>query len=192
MHLSPVRQCPKKDIACFCAELAIVAASMNIKTLHQVQEFPLTLDQAGEFFSTPANLNRITPPDLGFTMTYSAGDTIYEGQIITYRIRVAPLIHLPWVTEIRSVKEGHSFIDVQLSGPYSLWHHRHLFEETPTGVRMTDLVHYALPFGPCGSIAHALFVRKKLHWIFDYRRRMLEEYFNPRSEVERQKVAARL
>lgn len=150
---------------------------MKVHTLQQTQDLPLSAQQAWEFFSTPANLNRITPPDLGFHMTYCAGDSLYEGQIITYRIRIAPLIHIPWVTEIRSVEEGKSFIDVQLSGPYSLWHHRHRFEEIPSGVRMSDLVHYALPFGPCGAMAHALFVKKKLQWIFNYRRKMLEEYF---------------
>jgi len=42
---------------------------------------------------------------------------------------------------------------------------------------MTCLVHYALPFGPLGSIAHAVFVRRKLEHIFSYRRQTLEKHF---------------
>jgi|GEM_PF-4222774 len=48
-------------------------------------------------------------------MTYSSSEKMVEGQIITYRIRIAPLIHGPWVTEIKSVKEPQSFIDNQSS-----------------------------------------------------------------------------
>jgi ligand-binding SRPBCC domain-containing protein len=31
-------------------------------------------------------------------------------------------------------------------GPYALWHHKHFFEATENGTKMTD-VHYALPLG---------------------------------------------
>ena len=150
---------------------------MKVHVLKQQQVLPISLQEAWDFFSTPRNLNQITPSDLGFTMTYCSSEKMVEGQIITYRIRIAPLIHLAWVTEITSVKEPQSFIDNQISGPYSLWHHRHFFEETPEGVLMTDLVHYALPFGPFGSIAHAVFVRRKLEHIFTYRRQTLEKHF---------------
>ena len=43
------------------------------------------------------------------------------------------------------------FVDVQLSGPYRLWHHTHEFRPHPDGgTLMTDTVRYALPFGPLG------------------------------------------
>jgi ligand-binding SRPBCC domain-containing protein len=47
----------------------------------------------------------------------------------------------------------------------------------PGGVLMRDKVHYALPFGPFGAIAHALFVRRKLEWIFRFRRELLARRF---------------
>lgn len=150
---------------------------MKIHLLEQVQELPVTLAEAWDFFSSPANLDSITPPDLGFQITSSLPARMYEGQIITYRVKIAPLLWVPWVTEIKAVDEGRSFIDEQRFGPYAFWHHRHFFEEVPDGVRMTDTVHYGLPFGPCGSIAHALFVRRKLEWIFGYRKEILAKRF---------------
>lgn len=150
---------------------------MRIHTLQQEQILPITLTEAWDFFSSPANLDAITPDDLGFKITSPLGDRLHNGQIITYRIRLAPMIHTTWVTEIKCVEEGCSFVDDQRFGPYKFWHHRHVFEEVPNGVRMSDLVHYAMPFGPCGSIAHVLFVRKKLHWIFDFRKRLLTDKF---------------
>jgi len=42
---------------------------------------------------------------------------------------------------------------------------------------MTDLVKYALPFGILGNIAHSIFVKSKLDYIFDYRKSVLEKHF---------------
>jgi ligand-binding SRPBCC domain-containing protein len=150
---------------------------MRLHTLEQEQFLPIPIAEAWEFFSSPANLNEITPPDLGFQITSAPEPQMYEGQIITYRVRVAPLVWLPWVTEIKCVDEGRSFIDEQRFGPYKFWHHRHEFEAVPGGVLMRDKVQYGLSFGPLGGMAHALFVRRKLEWIFGFRKRILAERF---------------
>jgi ligand-binding SRPBCC domain-containing protein len=88
------------------------------------------------------------------------------------------MLRVRWVTEIKCVEEGRSFIDEQRFGPYKFWHHRHLFAPAPGGVLMTDVVHYGLPFGPLGTIAHALFVRRKLEWIFGFRKQILARRFS--------------
>lgn len=150
---------------------------MKLHTLEQEQTLPISLDEAWDFFSSPANLNAITPDDLGFHITSPLAGKMFDGQIITYRVRIAPLVHVTWVTEIKCVKEGRAFVDEQRFGPYKFWHHRHEFEAVPGGVLMRDKVHYALPFGPFGEIAHALFVRRKLEWIFGFRRKLLAEKF---------------
>jgi ligand-binding SRPBCC domain-containing protein len=75
------------------------------------------------------------------------------------------------------VQPGRYFIDEQRKGPYSFWHHQHHFEEVAGGVKMTDIVHYALPLGILGQFAHALFVKKQLKDIFAYRKEKVEELF---------------
>lgn len=150
---------------------------MKLHTLEQEQTLPITLDEAWDFFSSPANLDAITPDDLGFHITSQLTGKMFDGQIITYRVRIAPLLHVTWVTEIKCVEDGRAFVDEQRFGPYKFWHHRHEFEAVPGGVLMRDKVHYALPFGPFGAIAHALFVRRKLEWIFNYRRQLLARRF---------------
>jgi ligand-binding SRPBCC domain-containing protein len=159
---------------------------MKVRVLKQSQQLPISLEHAWEFFSTPKNLDDITPPDLGFHTTYCSGEHLYDGQIICYRMRLAPLVNLRWVTEIQSVKPMESFIDNQIHGPYRLWHHLHRFEANEQGVLMTDLVHYALPFGPLGAIAHALYVRKKLERIFQFRKETLTAHFGGASPVFRE------
>lgn len=150
---------------------------MRIHRLEQRQRLPISLEAAWDYFSSPANLNEITPPDFGFRITSPPEPAMHEGQIITYQVKVAPLVWVCWVTEIKCVDERRTFIDEQRFGPYKFWHHRHSFEETEEGVIMTDVVHYALPFGWLGSLAHVVFVRSKLKWIFEYRRKKLVEQF---------------
>jgi len=82
-----------------------------------------------------------------------------------------------WTTEIRRWEPPFRFADVQLSGPYRLWHHTHRFEAHNGGTRMTDIVRYRLPFGVIGRAMHALKVRRDIERIFDYRFRRINERF---------------
>jgi ligand-binding SRPBCC domain-containing protein len=150
---------------------------MTLHTLIQEQILPVSLEEAWSFFSSPSNLDAITPKDLGFQITSPPEPRLYEGQIITYRVKIAPLVWVPWVTEIKYVTEGRTFVDEQRFGPYKFWHHRHSFEPVAGGVKMIDKVYYGLPMGPFGAIAHAVFVRRKLEWIFHFRRKILTERF---------------
>ncbi|MEI6178288.1 MAG: SRPBCC family protein [Verrucomicrobiota bacterium] len=150
---------------------------MRIYTLEQQQTLPITLEEAWEFFSSPANLEEITPSDVGFEITSPLAVKMFEGQIITYRVKIAPAVRMSWVTEIKCVVEGRSFVDEQRFGPYKFWHHRHEFESVEGGVVMRDTVHYALPFGPFGALAHRIFVRRKLEWIFSSRNQILAKRF---------------
>jgi len=133
---------------------------------------------AWEFFSSPANLQKMTPPDMEFKITSGyKGEKMYSGQIITYIVKPLAGIPLTWVTEITHVQEPHYFVDEQRFGPYALWHHKHFFNEIPGGIEMRDQVHYALPMGILGRIANSLFVEKQLKHIFDFRFKKMEELF---------------
>ncbi|MGC6464168.1 MAG: SRPBCC family protein [Akkermansiaceae bacterium] len=150
---------------------------MKVHTLSQEQWLPISLNEAWEFFSTPRNLDEITPPDLGFRIVDLPSEEMYEGEIITYKVKILPGFWIPWVTEIKSVDEGRSFVDEQRSGPYRFWHHRHHFEEKDGGTLMTDLVHYSVGKWIFGDLAHVVFVRRQLEKIFGFRREILEKKF---------------
>ena len=151
--------------------------AVKIHQLVQQQTLPISIEQAWEFFSDPKNLNEITPDDLGFRITHCPEGKMYEGEIITYRVKVAPMIWVRWVTEIKAVEEGVSFIDEQRAGPYRFWHHRHHFREVPEGVEMTDTVNYSVGMGIFGEIAGVLFVHAKLQHVFRSRRELLAKRF---------------
>lgn len=151
---------------------------MIVHNLKQTQILPISPEEAWDFFATPKNLDRMTPDKLGFKITYLPSEKMYTGQIITYKIKILPLLWVPWVTEITHVDTGKCFVDNQISGPYKLWHHLHTFEPHEDGVLMTDLIHYSIGFSVLGEIPHALFVRKKLEYIFNYRKETLRNIFS--------------
>jgi ligand-binding SRPBCC domain-containing protein len=150
----------------------------KIYRLQYEQVLITTLDKAWAFFSGAENLQKITPSYMRFDITSpQTNKPVYAGQIITYKIHPVLGIPLNWMTEITHVKDGQYFIDEQRRGPYNLWHHQHHFEEVKDGVKMTDIVHYALPLGILGQFAHALFVKKQLEDIFSFRKEKVTELF---------------
>ncbi len=143
-----------------------------------VQKIPCSLDDAWKFFSYPANLVKITPATLDFkVISKHHGEEMYPGQIIEYKVKPLPGIPFYWMTEITHVKDKEFFVDEQRYGPYSLWHHQHLFKEIEGGVEMTDIVHYKIPFWILGDIANKLFVKEKLQTVFEYRYKQVELIF---------------
>ena len=103
---------------------------------------------------------------------------MYEGLIITYRIK--PMLNIPlnWCTEITHIKEHQFFVDEQRKGPYNIWHHEHHFKAVEGGVLMTDLLHYDIGKSIFGWIAGKLFVHKQVKEIFEFRKKTLATYFN--------------
>jgi len=55
-------------------------------------------------------------------------------------------------------------VDEQRFGPYSMWHHEHIFKATDKGLMMWDKVSYKLPFGILGQMSHPILVKNKLSW----------------------------
>jgi ligand-binding SRPBCC domain-containing protein len=140
-----------------------------VHVFKQTQFLPVDIKTAWNFFSTPENLNDITPPELRFQILTKLPPKAYTGLMIAYKVQVFKGVVVDWLTEITHVDEHHFFVDEQRKGPYRIWHHEHHFVEVAGGVEMTDIVHYMLPFGWFGNLFHGLIVKPKLDKIFSYR-----------------------
>jgi ligand-binding SRPBCC domain-containing protein len=150
----------------------------GIHTLSSSQELPISISEAWDYFSSPKNLSKITPPEMGFVITSSIDEKAYEGQIISYNVGILPGIRTSWVTEITKVKDQHYFVDEQRFGPYSMWHHEHFFEALPNGnTLMKDKISYKIPLGFLGQIMNSIFIKKQLNHIFSFRTEMLKSTF---------------
>ena len=138
-------------------------------TLHRETVVDTTMDKAWAFMGNPANLNRITPPDMAFEIRSHLPEKMFEGMLVEYRVKIPAVGTRTWLSELKHIVPGHSFVDEQKIGPYQLWYHYHAIEPVQGGVRFIDQVTYNPPFGPLGRLAQILFIRKTLERIFDYR-----------------------
>ncbi|WP_344757828.1 SRPBCC family protein [Mucilaginibacter dorajii] len=152
---------------------------LKIYVLKTEQKIPISLAEAWDFFSSPLNLAKITPPDMSFVVTsdYTTDTKIYTGMIITYKISPLLGIKMNWMTEITHVANGQYFVDEQRFGPYALWHHQHHFKEIKGGVQMNDILNYAIPYGVIGTFTNKIFVGKEVKKIFAYREKAIEKMF---------------
>ncbi len=129
-----------------------------------------------DFFADAGNLERITPPELNFHITTPQPIDIKKGTLIEYKLKLRG-IPVRWKTEITDWNPPHSFVDTALKSPYKQWIHLHTFEEGASGETiMKDRVRYRLPLEPLGNLAH-WYVKKELKYIFDYRRKVIQEIF---------------
>jgi len=150
----------------------------KVYSLKTVQNIPISLDAAWDFFSSPANLKEITPSNLGFQIVSKYhGEKMYPGQIIEYIVKPILGIPLYWMTEITHVEDKKYFVDEQRFGPYTMWHHQHHFRAVDGGVEMTDIVHYKLPLWILGDFANTIMVKNQLKGIFDYRFEAVKQRF---------------
>jgi len=127
-----------------------------------------------DFFSTAENLPAITPPWLAFKILTPEPIRIEGDSILDYTIKWFGLpIH--WRTRIIDWAPPRMFIDLQLRGPYTLWHHQHTFTPSPEGIICTDRVIYQLPMGWLALPVQQLIVRKQLLEIFRFRRKVIAD-----------------
>jgi ligand-binding SRPBCC domain-containing protein len=150
---------------------------MKIYTLHKTQKLPISPEKAWEFLSNPKNLKIITPDYMSFNIVSPIDRPLYTGQIIQYIVTPLLGIKTKWVSEITHIEDKKYFVDEQMYGPYSLWHHKHFIKKIEGGVEMEDIIDYKVPLGILGQIMHPILVKPKLEEIFSYRQKKLIELF---------------
>lgn len=150
-----------------------IADTMKEFTLETELWLPRPLEEVFGFFAEARNLESLTPPWVGFEVLTPGPIAMACGTLIDYRIRVHG-IPIRWRTEIAEWRPPHQFVDRQLRGPYTLWHHTHAFEARDGGTLCRDRVRYR-PRG--GALMNWLFVRRDVERIFRFREQRMKELF---------------
>ena len=143
-----------------------------------VREQFLRLDQevAFNFFRDPQNLDRITPPWMGFKIAGPVPSEIKRDTRIEYRLKLFG-VPLSWRTHITHWDPPYAFVDSQEHGPYKSWEHLHTLQPIGDGVLMRDRVRYRVPFQPLSRPIHTMFIRPTLERIFNYRYSAISRMF---------------
>jgi ligand-binding SRPBCC domain-containing protein len=174
------------------------------QTLSSTQWTPFPVELVFAFFANPANLPHLMPKwqqakiensrlvappmrPLAANPTFrfqSPAAGVGSEMEISFR----PVPRLPWrigwLARITEFEWNSHFCDVQVTGPFASWKHRHgIVAESRTdssgklveGTLISDHVEYAVPFGPLGLVANAMFVRRQMDSTFAYRQKRLEE-----------------
>jgi ligand-binding SRPBCC domain-containing protein len=143
----------------------------GLHTFTTSMRLPLVRDQVFAFFADATNLQRITPPELGFEIVTPLPIHLHEGTRLEYRLHLFG-IPFAWQSEIRRWHPPEEFVDTQLRGPYKHWVHTHRFWEEHGATIIEDEVQYALPYWPLGELVY-LPVRLQLARIFRYRQQAI-------------------
>jgi ligand-binding SRPBCC domain-containing protein len=142
---------------------------MKVHVLEREQVLAAAPADVFPFFADARNLEAITPPLLRFRVVTPGPIAMGKGTRLRYRLRLHG-IPVAWDTVIAAWEPPHRFVDVQLRGPYAIWHHTHEFAPLDGGrTLMRDTVRYAIGLGPAGELAHRLLVARDLRAIFDFR-----------------------
>jgi ligand-binding SRPBCC domain-containing protein len=151
------------------------------------QWVPFPLEEVFLFFANPKNLPRIMPPATGTRLeelrlipppehaTANAQSLAGVGSEIVTSFRLFPFLPLRprWIALITEFKWNHHFADVQKTGPFKRFHHRHeLTAETRNGISGTtvrDVIEYEIGFGFLGRVADQIVVDRQFRRTFAYR-----------------------
>lgn len=151
---------------------------MHVHLLGRAQRIERPPADVFAFFGDASNLEQLTPPLLRFEVLTPPPIEMAAGTRIGYRLRLHG-IPIRWLTEIREWSPPERFVDVQLRGPYGLWHHTHEFAPVGDGAtQMRDTVRYRPGLWPVGELAMPL-VRRDLEAIFDFRRDAIDRLLGP-------------
>jgi ligand-binding SRPBCC domain-containing protein len=157
---------------------------MTTYKLFRKQFLPISKYRAWDFFSSPRNLLLVTPRNIDVQIIdISGGERMYEGQIIKQRFNALPFVRMDWDTLITDVIYYECFTLRQIKGPYRHWTHKHCFRSAPGGIELSDEIEYALPLGLIGRLANSMMVKRQLGAVFNYREKVVQEYFGVTSAI---------
>jgi ligand-binding SRPBCC domain-containing protein len=136
----------------FDKESIIRAAPERVFAFHELPE-------ALEMLMPPWEKARVVvPPESLEVGTRTVVETKLFG---LYRVR--------WESLHTAYDPPHMFEDVQVSGPFKRWRHRHVVEPHELGAVLRDDIEYEPPFAFLGRLAAPLLVERRLKRLFDYR-----------------------
>jgi ligand-binding SRPBCC domain-containing protein len=132
-------------------------------------------DRVFGFHELPDAIVRLIPPGENAVVIQKA-DISRIGSRAIIEMKVLGLFPVRWVAEHTAYDPPSMFEDIQVSGPFKSWRHRHIVEPSETGSILRDEIEYEPPLGFLGRLAAPVAIEPKLKAMFDYRHNVTREW----------------
>lgn len=127
------------------------------------------------FHELPDAFERLVPPWEDAKIVQKA-DIADIGSRAIIEQKIFGLIPSRWVAEHTAYDPPRMFEDVQISGPFASWRHRHVIEPHEEGAVLRDEIEFEPPMSIIGDLAAPLFILPRIEKMFDYRHRVTKEW----------------
>lgn len=127
-----------------------------------------TPERVFAFHELPDAFERLIPPWENASVIQKA-DISKIGSKAIIEQKIFGIFPSRWVAEHTAYDPPRMFEDIQISGPFASWRHRHIVTPDAAGAMLRDEIEYEPPFSIFGAIAAPLVVVPKLEKMFEYR-----------------------
>ena len=127
------------------------------------------------FHELPDAFERLVPPWEDAKIVQKANIAEVGSRAILEQ-KIFGLIPSRWVAEHTAYDPPRMFEDVQISGPFAKWRHRHIIEPHEEGAVLRDEIEFEPPMSIIGDLAAPLFILPRIEKMFDYRHRVTKEW----------------
>ena len=134
-----------------------------------------TPERVFAFHELPDALARLMPPWESARIVQAAR-SLRPGEKTIIETRILGLFAVRWEALHTAYDPPRMFEDVQVSGPFRKWRHRHLVSPHERGATLRDEIEYEPPLRAAGRLAAPLLIVPRLKRLFDYRHRVTKEW----------------
>lgn len=127
------------------------------------------------FHELPDAFERLVPPWEDAKIVQKANISEIGSRAIIEQ-KIFGLIPSRWVAEHTAYDPPRMFEDVQISGPFAKWRHRHVIEPHEEGAVLRDEIEFEPPMSIIGDLAAPLFILPRIEKMFDYRHRVTKAW----------------
>ena len=125
-----------------------------------------------DWHTRPGAFQRLVPPWESIQLVNETGS--FDQKKVTLRMKRWG-IPIRWVAKHVDVMPPDSFTDVQVTGPFSRWHHKHEFLPlSDTRTKMIDTIDYRLPLHRITTLTSNWLIRRDLNRMLRYRHNIVK------------------
>lgn len=128
-----------------------------------------------DFHALPDAFERLIPPWENAKIIQKA-DISKIGSRAIIEQKIFGIFPSRWIAEHTKYEPPEMFEDVQISGPFKFWRHKHIIKPHKDGAILRDEIEFEPPLWIFGQLAAPIFIVPKIEKMFAYRHKVTREW----------------